>query len=386
MTATSSTRRSGALKRFWRNVHLWLGIGLFVLLVPVALSGAILVYHDAIDEFMRTPSNAVAPSKPTDLALAASNARKAAGDGFSPRSISIPDDARTPLTVSLNGPARQGERATRLTASIDPHTAQVLSVVNSRETFFGIMHVLHGNLLVPLYNGRDIVGWVGVAMLILSLTGLYLWWPRRGQWSRAFTWRRAPATSSNLHYLTGFWICFPLALISLTGIYLSWPQQGRSVLSSMAPMTTPQNRGGGPRGQVIGDPERSPSEIYALAAARPHSQVETIFYPTPQTGAWRVRLHEDGKAEPVTLTINDRSGAVATLEPLQGDRVASWIRWLHEGSHSGPAWRFIVFLTGIVPTLLGVTGILIWLRQRRQRALMKTSKPSSPLGDVAPAE
>jgi uncharacterized iron-regulated membrane protein len=390
MSAATSTHRRGTLKRLWRNIHLWLGIGLFILLVPVALSGAILVYHDDIGEFLSTPRGAVAPSKPTDLALAVGNARKAAGDGFTPMSISFPEDNRVPLTIALRGPAAKGERPVRLTATIDRHDAHVLSIVNFRNTLFGFMHVFHENLTIPDY-GRSIVGWTGVAMLVLSLTGLYLWWPRHGQWSRAFAWRRSPATSSNLHYVTGFWICFPLALISLTGIYLAWPQQGREVLSSIAPMTEQQR--GGPRGQVMANTARSPAEIFATASARPNSSVDAIFYPNPQTGAWRVRLREDGKTEPVTIMINDRSGDVSVVQPLSGDRTASWIRWLHEGSHSGEVWRFVVFLSGIMPAVLGVTGILVWLRQRRQRALMKANVPHAgsntsprPLGDAAPAE
>ncbi|HEX7741029.1 MAG TPA: PepSY-associated TM helix domain-containing protein, partial [Sphingobium sp.] len=228
--------------------------------------------------------------------------------------------------------------------------------------------------------------------LTLSLTGLYLWWPQRGQWARAFVWRRSPTTSSNLHYITGFWICFPLALISLTGIYLAWPQQGRDLLSSIAPMTAQPQRGGGPGGQVMAKTARSPSEIFTTASARPNSAVDAIFYPN-QTGAWRVRLREDGKAEPTTIMINDRSGDVSVVQPLSGDRTASWIRWLHEGSHSGEVWRFVVFLSGIMPAVLGVTGILIWLRQRRQRALMQKNtphvaakQPPEPIGDAAPAE
>ncbi len=387
MSSATSTPRRGSLKRLWRNIHLWLGIGLFVLLVPVALSGALLVYHDDIGEFMSTPRGAVAPAKPTDLTLAVDNARKAAGDGFTPMSISFPEDNRTPLTIALRGQAAKGERPVRLTATIDRHDAHVLGLVNFRNTFFGFLHVFHENLTIPDY-GRSMVGWTGVAMLTLSLTGLYLWWPRHNQWSRAFVWRRSPATSSNLHYMTGFWICFPLALISLTGIYLAWPQQGRSVLSSVVPMTEQQR--GGPRGQVMAKTTRSPSEIFATASARPNSAVDAIFYPNPQTGDWRVRLREDGKAEPVTITINDRSGNVSVVEPLSGDRTASWIRWLHEGSHSGEVWRFVVFLSGIMPTVLGVTGILVWLRQRRQRALMTARKlhatARSPVGDAAPAE
>lgn len=390
MPQSNSSHRRGALKRLWRNIHLWLGIGLFILLVPVALSGAILVYHDDIGEYLSTPSGAVAPSKPTDLTLAIANARKAAGDGFTPMFIGFPEDDRVPLTVALRGPAAKGERPVRLTATIDRHDARVLNVVDFRQTFFGFMHVFHENLTIPDY-GRSIVGWTGVAMLTLSLTGLYLWWPRRGQWSRAFAWRRSPATSSNLHYMTGFWICFPLTLISLTGVYLAWPQQGRELLSSIAPMTEQQR--GGPRAPIMANTTRSPAEIFAVASARPNSAVDSIAYPNPQTGAWRVRLREAGKAEPVTILINDRSGDVSVVQPLSGDRTASWIRWLHEGSHSGEIWRFVVFLSGIMPAVLGVTGILIWLRQRRQRALVKNGassvpakKSSAPVSGAAPAE
>jgi uncharacterized iron-regulated membrane protein len=383
-----SSHRRGALQRLWRNIHLWLGVGLFILLVPVALSGAILVYHDAIDEMIQTPRSATPAGKQPDLALAVANAKAAAGDKFQPNAIRFPDGARAPMTVQLRGPAaKQGERPVFLTAYVDRNDPRVLNVVNSRDTFFGFMHVFHENLTIPFWYGRDIVGWTGVAMLILSLTGLYLWWPRAGQWSRAFAWRRAPATSSNLHYLTGFWICFPLAFVSLTGIYLAWPQQGRAVVSSMAQMSPQQQRGGA---QLIANPQRSPNDILSIAAALPNSEVDAIFYPTAQSGAWRVQLNESGRTEPVTVLIDDRSGAITKAEALTGDRIGLWIRRLHEGSDAGGIWRFVVFVSGIAPALLGVTGILVWLRQRRQRALMtagdqKTS-PAGSLGTTSPAE
>lgn len=397
MSARSSIRRRGWQQRLWRNIHLWLGIGLFVLLVPVALSGAILVYHDDIDAMMRTPRKAQPARGQIDLPLAVANAKTAAGEGFSPMSVNFPDDNVSPLTVALRGQARQGERPVRLTAYIDRNDAHVLSIVNFRDTFFGFMHVFHENLTIPFYYGRDIVGWTGVAMLTLALTGLYLWWPRHGQWRRAFGWRRSPATSSNLHVMTGFWICFPLAFLSLTGIYLAWPQQGRAVLSSMVPMTTQQQRGGGGGGgggaQAAANPQRSLQEVYASAAERPNSHVAAIVF--PQSGAWRVQLREDGKIEPTTITINDRSGAVSVVEPLAGDRVQLWIRRLHEGNYAGEIWRLVVFLSGIMPAVLGVTGILVWLRQRRQRRLMnardhgssrQASPPAGAVGDSAPAE
>jgi uncharacterized iron-regulated membrane protein len=37
------------LRRVWVQIHLWLGIGLAILLVPISLSGAALVWHDHLD-------------------------------------------------------------------------------------------------------------------------------------------------------------------------------------------------------------------------------------------------------------------------------------------------------------------------------------------------
>ena len=40
------------LRRLWLNVHLWIGVGMAVLLVPISLSGALLVWHDEIDSWI----------------------------------------------------------------------------------------------------------------------------------------------------------------------------------------------------------------------------------------------------------------------------------------------------------------------------------------------
>jgi uncharacterized iron-regulated membrane protein len=44
--------RAAKLRRLWLNVHLWIGIGLAALLVPISISGALLVWHDEIDTWI----------------------------------------------------------------------------------------------------------------------------------------------------------------------------------------------------------------------------------------------------------------------------------------------------------------------------------------------
>ena len=193
-------------------------------------------------------------------------------------------------------------------------------------------------------------------MLIMSLTGIYLWWPRSAGFWLGLRWRRGPAMSFNLHHLLGFWIALPLAVVSATGIYLGFPQQGRDLLGSIAPMT-PQQRGGfgAPllREPALDIDRARDIALEAVAGAR----LTAIFVPTQQTGAWRVQLREAGAEGVTTVLVDDRSATARRLTPQAGDSIAQWIRWIHEGSHSGPVWQAVVFLCGILPAIFLVTGL-----------------------------
>jgi uncharacterized iron-regulated membrane protein len=261
-------------------------------------------------------------------------------------------------------------------------------VAEFRSSLVGFLHVFHENLTIPQYSGRQIVGWAGVGMLILSLTGLWLWWPRHGSLLRALRWSRSTRFTFNLHHTIGFWISLPLAVVSLTGIYLSFPQSARSVMSSVATMT-PQ----GPRGfgaQPLEWTGLTIDRALAIAAQQaPGAQPANVFLPVASRGghgagpAWRVQLKRPDDPAPVTVMVDDRSGVAATAAaPQSGDRAASWIRWIHEGSHSGPVWKFAVFLTGVAPTIFAVTGTVMWLRRR---AVKRRGGPR-PAPQLRPAE
>jgi uncharacterized iron-regulated membrane protein len=83
--------------------------------------------------------------------------------------------------------------------------------------------------------------------------------------------------------------------------------------------------------------------------------------------------------------VDDRSGNVERQPaPLAGDRAAQWIRWIHEGSHSGPVWQFAVFLTGVFPLVFAVTGVIMWWRGRRARKDIAGRTPAR--GELQAAE
>jgi uncharacterized iron-regulated membrane protein len=270
----------------------------------------------------------------------------------------------------------------------------VLDKVDFRSSWVGFLHVFHENLTIPQYSGRQIVGWAGTGMLSLSLTGIWLWWPRSlkswGGLVRALRWSRSSRFSFNLHHLLGFWIALPLAAVSLTGIYLSFPQTARNAMSSIAPMN-PQAPRGGFNAKIAPRTALTPDRALEIAQqAEPTGRAMALFLPTispqrnvagggergPRTAdgtlSWRIQMTRSDGSEPVTLTVDDGSGRTTALPaPQGGDRAARWVRWIHEGSHSGPVWASIVFLTGVFPTVFAVTGIIMWLRKRASRKAMR---------------
>src|SRR5664279_3519241 len=51
--------RTAKLRRLWLNLHLWIGVGLAVLLIPISISGGLLVFQDEIDALLNPQRYAV---------------------------------------------------------------------------------------------------------------------------------------------------------------------------------------------------------------------------------------------------------------------------------------------------------------------------------------
>jgi len=366
------------LRRFWLDVHLWLGVGLLIPFAILAVTGSLLVWHDAIERWSEPQRYAVSAGPALDYGALLRAARAAVGDGFAVATLRPPAHAGEPFVAQAraNGRPAPGQRPAMRSAWLDPATGRVLDVANPRESALGVMHNLHGSLMLP-QNGRLVVGWMGWAMLASSLTGLWLWWPRNGQFFTGLRWRRGPRTTFNLHHSAGFWLLIPLALLAFTGAYISFPQTARAALGLFVSLPESGQRSGGPGGGPgAGGPPLSRTQLSAdEAAARalsalPQARLVSLALPTKggRGGpSWRAQL-DDGAALPVTISVSDETGATKRGDPPGTEIVAArFMRRLHDGTDMGLAWQVAIFLAGWAPLGLGLTGTLMWLRRRALR-------------------
>lgn len=371
---------TGRLRKLWLDIHLWIGVGLALAIIPISLTGAALVWHDPLDRMLHPARFAVSESK---AVLAPSvyleTARTAFEGRATPTQVRFPEEAGQPVTVQgrMDAPLMAGNRPRMMTAFLDPATAKVTDVEETSSSLINVMHRLHGSLLIPNI-GRKVVGWIGWAMAISCLTGVILWWPRKGPVSKGLRWQRTPSALDNLHHLVGFWICIPLAVLSLTGVYISFPQTSRAVMGIEQPQQKAQPRNRPPPAPPLDQTASGIDEaVGAAMAVASAGHVASITLPT--TGdkpSWRVQIAAQG-ATPSTLQVADGS---LKVQPDRGgggratqDGFSRLMRTIHDGQETPFLWQLIVFLGGVAPALLAVTGVIMWAR--RQLRLARLRRP-----------
>lgn len=361
------------LRRFWLNVHLWLGVALLIPVVVLGISGSALEFQDELEPHVFPARYAVSagPSAaPSDLIA---SAQTAVGDQYAVANMRFPEHAGAPAIVQARAKSRpiEGRPPQSRRIYLDPATARVLEIADPRGGVFGAMHQLHGQLMIPNI-GRKVVGWMGWSMLISSLTGIWLWWPRGAFW-KAFAWKRGPIFTFNLHHLVGFWIAIPLAILSATGVYISFPQSARTltqwvVHEEVRPQRGGENAGLRGGGAPLSHTHLSIDEVAQIArTSSPQMRLAALTLPTRARGdaptTWRAEFHDDQASTTILTQISDEDGAVRPGgggNALEGPALV--MRRLHDGGDQPMWWRIIIFIAGLAPAILGVTGVIMWLR------------------------
>jgi uncharacterized iron-regulated membrane protein len=359
------------LRGRWLQVHKWIGLLLAVLIIPISVTGSALVWHDGLD-LMLNPERevAAAPALPAGAYAEAARATLAPGERIA--AIRMPEGEGAVLVSAARPPVEGQGRPVRTNVWLHPQTGAVLDTAASNEGAVRVLHVLHGSLMVPGV-GRQIVGWVGAFMLISCLTGIWLWWPVTGSVRRGFRWRRQPGFSANLHHQLGFWVLVPLAMLSFTGVWISFPQAfGRFEASA------PKQSSGPPRpAQPLERTVLRVDEVVALVNPAPEEEgvrrLTAVTWPTDQKREWQLTFQGGIEAKVADEVNGDAWAGEARAQP---ETIARMMRRWHDGQGMGFAWQLIIFLGGIIPAVLSVTGILMWWRSRQwRRRVCRTAQP-----------
>ncbi|MFC0677140.1 PepSY-associated TM helix domain-containing protein [Lysobacter korlensis] len=347
----------------WRRVrallawlHLWVGLSVGAVFAVVGLSGSVLVFHSDLLRLQHPQLTVFEPQARGEV-LAAVLARETSR-GL--RSLQLPAEA---LPVWM-GFYEDGRRA-----YFAPDDGRLLLVRSEHDDALIWLHELHTHLLGG-ETGEALVGIVGWIALGLTLTGLYLWWPKRGRMLAQLRVFRGPPVRRWLtwHRSAGVVLLPVLLLAVLTGIGMVYHGAARSLLTGVF--------GGGatpdaPVRPADGTPVDWPRVLSRAQSALPSAALTRTAAPAEDSGVVSFRARNAGEWHPygrTTVHVDTAGQQVlrvhdATRQPL-GARMTEAIYPLHIGSVGGAVVKWLTALTGLLPTFLLATGFLFWRRRR----------------------
>jgi len=259
---------------------------------------------------------------------------------------------------------------------VDPYTAKVTGQRVWGEDLMSWFYRLHFRLLAGT-TGGIIVGIFGIVMLISVSSGIYLWWPLfRNSWRAAFAVRPGQRFNYDLHKLVGITSAVFLLVIAFTGICMEFPEQFRWAVALISEETPP------PEGlKSVGSSTKqalTPDQAIAVAETYfPNAEFDHLHPPEGSDGVYEVAFRQPGEVQQsygrTQLFLDQYTGEIVTRRTpddfTAADTFFAWQFPLHNGEAFGLWGRWIVFLVGLTPTFLYVTGFLVWLRRRKSRKL-----------------
>lgn len=267
---------------------------------------------------------------------------------------------------------------------LDPYDGHVLRTSVIRRFFLAAeeIHWTGGLILLDMRGiGTTLAGLVAVAILLLSLSGPWLWWSRKVMSAgrrRVRLSRTSDDTSRSLrsHHVIGF-CCAPVILAaSLTGILLHYESAQDGVAALL---------GRTAEAKVMLDPDSAVRE--AIAQAPDWSAIRLWW---AEDGVMTLRVRFAGGTQPTEWAELDSGlpdgpgGRRVTLRRYQdgrsGDKVLGWARWVHTGQALGRIGQAAWCVATLSILVLVGTGIALAFRFLRRWLTNGSSKdpPNSP--------
>jgi uncharacterized iron-regulated membrane protein len=358
------------MRKLFFNLHLYAALVAGLFIVILGITGSILAFEQELDQLLHPKLNRVTP-QPHKLSLAEISAAvlKALPDAqISGYSLSSAPD--TAYQVGTN----------RGLVYVNQYTGEILGVQQGPDSISNALNFVHQvHLRLAIRNradtGKEIIKWVGVVILFMLLSGLYLWWPvkrvgiRKGAAGRRFWF--------DLHNAVGIFSLVFLLTLALTGIVIGFEDATTPMLYQLTG-TQPRLVYNRTRPPAITPPPDAqpitPDQAVELArTALPGAEPFQLNVPGPKDNYLiRARFPEDrtsgGRSQ---VLVDQYSGKVLIAESSRtapaGSRLITANRAIHTGDIFGMLSKTVMSLASLMLVAQMLSGILMWWKRERKK-------------------
>ena len=352
----------------FRQLHLWVGLLTGVFIAMMGLTGMVIVFRPVFESWA-----APRPNSGSAFASLAPMERSFAESYPSARISSVTISETSPGLLLVQAQVG-GKRRSQI--YFDAADGQELGPKKTI-AWLDWLADLHQNLLMGK-SGRALTGVIGIALLLIALSGIISWLAGARDWRRGLAlprmgpWRR---TNYELHRWAGLWANLLLLTVSLTGIVLAYPELFEKTIQLATGQRQAQREM--PRVKPSG---RTPEHLLPLdaylqpaIAAIPGGMIREVRLPSRAHPAVSITLWAPGdfrfKGENV-VAVDPNSARVISIErssnaPLSR-RLVALANAIHKTELGGMPVKAAWSLVGLVPLLLFLSGVQIWWSRKQK--------------------
>lgn len=340
------------------NLHLYgaLIVGLFV--VTIGVTGSIMAFEDDLDRLFNprlfTVEPAGAPLPVADLFHAASTAYP----GQKINLLRLPQGPTRSAMFTVRGPKQ---------VFLNPYNGQILGE-RSSNTPLQAIHTTHLRLFMGKAGG-NVVASVTAVLLLLVLSGLYLWWPLK---RFSVKWKAsARRVNFDLHNASGIYSAAFLLVLGITGIVIHFDNEIEKYLHQREG-TTPIGRN---KPSVVqpGATRISPDQaIQSALAALPGTSALMVGLPANPKASYIIGVHYPEDLTPggrSWANVDQYSGNVLSFQSSRTAPAASRViivnRAMHTGDILGYPSKMLVAVSGLMLIIQAITGYYMWWKKVR---------------------
>jgi uncharacterized iron-regulated membrane protein len=386
--------RKRTLKYWIGQIHLWLGLASGLVVLIVSITGCLFVFQKEISERLYKDKyfiEAPASGQTLPLSILQQKAQTVLGASRPVADITTyrqPDRSWEFIAYQMNDTALTYFGAVGYFQSvfINPYTGAVTGTRDYKYDFFSIVKYVHWSLLLNTDYGQPIVGWSTLIFVLLLITGIVLWWPKR--WTKAYKnrsfkikWKASfKRVNYDLHNVPGFYSLFPALIIALTGMVFAFKWFSGFVYVAASGTTTPP-----PQVNVksirpakdsldrLGSMDNPLDKAFELAKQQlPRAARFGLSLSTGPEGTIYVFGYKDGETYygSDALQFDQYTGKLLhrrnNSEKNRGERLVEMNYDIHVGAIGGLTGKIIAFIASLVCASLPVTGFLIWWGKKRR--------------------
>lgn len=349
-----------AIRKPLLALHTWIGLVLGVVLLIVALSGAVLVFRPQLERRM-DPDRFIVPAGSMRMSIDVLAARaRAAHPVGELESVRFYGDPTMPLLVLFSN---------KEYVHLNPYTGVVLGTRQRYGEGFGWVEGIHKYLTLEPDVGENVNGSLAFVFAALMASGVILWWPATRRALKAgLTLNRklnGRPWHLNLHKTLGFYAAAVLLFSALTGIPIALDST-RIVLSyltgSSAPRPAPTKPAG--TGAFVG------FDAVATQVAQLMPNASETYIARPKTGiatAYAIAADAPQPNARSYLWTDAATGRLVRYTPYaelpRGYRLYYWLLSLHTGVAGGWLMKLLLLFGTLSVPVLAYTGVLSYFRR-----------------------